>query len=162
MTDYEQNTKLCTILASENDTLVITANQEFDALYIDGTSRSLPFGEIWNVSDSVQMDSHTRLIAFKAFSLNALCSGVLASSISKSILTDASFKCMVSEYVNWEQLGFDDSNWPNAFEYGDNINGHSTCTQKLVFDNIDENAKWIWADNRVPSFVVYCRGYTCE
>ena len=107
-----------------------------------------------------------RLIALKANnSADPLCAGVLASTFEAYALTNSnSWRCTSSnDDVDWTFLGYDDSSWPYAVQYGSNGEGHTNCTQGLqLITDIDPNAQWIWTSNPSTDDVVYCRGYLRE
>src|SRR6218665_2639021 len=142
-----------------NETLVITAYERLMELFIDGQQQWLTNAGIWNLPDYIQLQPTNRLIAVEAANLgDPLCGGVLASVYDGSLLTDNEWKCSPFAQQNWEILGFDDSSWPNAVEYGSNGN-HSNCDQQLLVGNISSSSKWIWTAGLEVDFVAYCRGY---
>ena len=149
------------ILELHNETLVITAYEQLLGLYIDGQQQSLTNGDIWNLSDYIHLQPNNRLIAVEASNLgDPLCRGILASVYDGSLLTNSKWKCTLNIEANWTALGFNDSSWPNAVEYGRNGN-HRYCNQDQTIGNISSNSKWIWTSN-AGYVVVFCRGYLRE
>ena len=137
--------------------LVITAYQELQLVYIDGVEQPLISGNIWNQTDSAGFTEMNRLIAVRAAG-DGICGGILASIGDDYVLTDGNWKCDEYQYQNWDNLGFDDSSWQFAVEFGSNANGHSSCSQLRDVANINANAKWIWVPNQEER-EIFCRGY---
>src|SRR6218665_213066 len=100
----------------------------------------------------------SRLISFKGLvAIDSPCAGVLASVNDTYLVTNNLWKCSPYGYPDWTDLGYDDSSWPSAVEYGSNGN-HMTCTEQIHFTDISSTAQWIWT-NDLTAFAVYCRGY---
>jgi len=150
------------IVELRNETFVITANEQLVELYIDGELQSLTNGDNWTLPDYTQLQPTDRLIALKATNMDdPQCSGVLASVYDGSLLTNGAWKCTQLEEVNWANLGFDASSWPNAVQYGSNGN-HIQCDQQQFFGDISSNSQWIWTADLDNNLTVYCRGYLRE
>ena len=64
---------------------------------------------------------------------------------------DTTWKCTTQLEANWDTCSFDDSNWSNAVSRGKN--GVAPWGD---FDDIDDNAEWIWAEGSTHG-TVYCR-----
>lgn len=127
--------------------------------------RDIPNGDIWNVPDHITLDPNTRLIAVRAINLGTqYCGGILASVDDNYLITNNRFKCTPTNPLNWEQLGYDDSSWQDAYEYGDNENGHWYCSNQQDVADINPSAAWIWTSDVYGDLIVCCRGYTplCE
>ena len=148
-------------LELHNNTLSVTAYREVQQLIIDGYLQPMINGDVWNLPDYIQLLPTNRLIVVDAVG-DPPCSGILASVYDGSLLTNSEWKCSTSATGNWAGLGFDDSSWPNAVEYGSNGN-HSNCDQQQQFiGNVSSNSKWIWTSNLETNYVVHCRGYLRE
>ena len=78
---------------------------------------------------------------------------ILMASFSDGSVTstDSGWKCSVeSPQADWNQVGFDDSNWPAAFEFGFHIP-----------KGINPNARWIGANEKEvsPFRKIFCRNH---
>src|SRR6218665_1852464 len=109
-----------------NGGLFVTAYQQLQTLYIDGLEQLLTNGNMWSQPDIAGLTETNRLIAVTVAG-DSYCGGVLASFGDAYVLTDGNWKCTGYHYVDWNKLGFDDSNWPFAVEFGSNANGHTSC-----------------------------------
>src|SRR6218665_627821 len=124
--------------------------------------QSIANGNNWNRSDYIGLPPMSRLIALKADnSADPGCAGVLASTLEAYALTDSNWRCTSSnDDVSWTRLGYNDSSWSYAVEYGSNGDSPTGCAQDLqLITDIDPNAQWIWTSNPSTDTVVYCRGY---
>ena|SRR6218665_411976 len=127
-------------------------------MYIDGIEQPLTNGNTWNQTDRTGLTDTNRLIAVTAAG-DSNCGGLLASFGDAYVLTDNYYwKCNEYQYANWNKLGFDDSSWPPAVEFGSNADGHTSCSQLGTIPDISADAKWIWVADQ-SQVTIYCRGY---
>ena len=137
---------------------MITAFQSLGEVFIDGQAVVLTNANNWSLTDRIVLPPMGRLIALKAiFASGSPCAGVLASVNDTYFVTNNQWKCSPDGYPGWTDLGYDDSSWLSAVEYGSNSN-HISCTEQIQFTDISSSAQWIWT-NDLTAFVVYCRGY---
>ncbi len=88
------------------------------------------------------------------------------------IITNQAWKCVANDVANgyavpanWNQVGYDDSNWEKAKNYGransdDNPWGEYTTTHgvpHVPHDAVSPNANWIWTSEATDHDDVYCR-----
>ena len=138
-------------------TLSITTYQQLQLVYIDGIEQPLTNGNNWDQADSAGLTETNRLIAVRAAG-DEICGGLLASFSGDYVLTDGNWKCDKYQYSNWNNLGFDDSAWLSAIEFGNNVVGHTTCSNLRGVPGISDNAKWIWVSEQTER-EIFCRGY---
>lgn len=112
---------------------------------------------MWSQPDSAGLTETSRLIAVTV-SGDSYCGGLLASFGDAYVLTGGDWKCNSYQYVDWNKLGFDDSSWPFAVEFGSNANGHTSCCHLRAIPDIHPDAKWIWVSDQKEQ-TIYCRGY---
>ena len=145
------------VLELMDGALVITAYQKLLTLYIDGIEQPLINGNMWNQTHSAGLTETNRLIAVMARG-DRTCSGLLASIGDGYVLTDGNWKCYEYTDKDWERLGYDESWWPYAVEFGSNADGHTGCSQPQFIPDISADAKWIWVSDQTE-YEIYCRGY---
>ena len=101
--------------------------------------------------------------------------GGIVGSIShcnEVIVTNQAWKCVANDIANgysvpanWNQVGYDDSNWEKARNYGKASNdnnpwGEYTTTNNVPHvprDAVSPNANWIWTNEATDHDDVYCR-----
>ena len=57
----------------------------------------------------------------------------------------------------WASAGFEDRNWPRAFEYTDEEIGVNAMVGYTRFPDLFDDARWIWSKNLVFDNVVIAR-----
>lgn len=117
-------------------TLTIAVDDRVYALFIDGKRISgLEYANEWQYSDSVALPGNAQLIAVRGVNIYG-DAGVLASTDDGYILTNTSWKCAIDKERGWQNIDFDDSSWPNAFEI-------MPYSKKQII-GIRDDALWIW------------------
>jgi hypothetical protein len=69
-------------------------------------------------------------------------------------------KCYAVHYrlpANWASSSFDDSKWPNAFEFTDEQVGVGAVPGYTTFPELYKGARWIWSSNLVYDNLVIAR-----
>lgn len=70
---------------------------------------------------------------------------------------DSCFAVHYSIPANWAAPGFDDSNWPRAYEFTDEEVGVTTLKAYTNFPELFDGARWIWSFNLVFDNLVFAR-----
>src|SRR5688572_29432358 len=116
--------------------VTITAKSELYAAYVDGVESVLQNGDNWQQIDTLRVSSISRLLAVMAIQLEGTCPGILAfvnDSRGDYLLTNTAWKCSASAMVDWAELGYDDSAWPNAVVMHQNdIINDTQCWNQFV------------------------------
>ena len=76
-------------------------------------------------------------------------SGGLIASFGNGVVTDSTWKCTTQGIRNWEKVGFDDNNWPEAKVHSGNSGN------RRVY-GIANEAKWI-GPSLLNAANIYCR-----
>lgn len=140
-------------------TFTVTAERLIAGLYVDGIYQTLNLtsSNNWWLTDKILIDRSATLIAIRANPAvtTAACSGILGS-VGDYFVTDATWKCSTEGAGGWYTLGFNDSAWPNAVDYGLNSEPF-LCPHRYELPEISSGAHWIYtADQTLPA---NCRGY---
>lgn len=78
----------------------------------------------------------------------------ILGSLGNGLVTDNSWKCTNSVSLGWNMRNYQDDSWPMAASHGPNS---AQTFPWGDFDSIDSNALWIWTNDNVNDFEVYCR-----
>lgn len=121
-------------------------------MYLDGVEVTcFEHAEQWNESDTVPLPYKTKVIAVRGTNLYA-DAGIVGSTEDGFILTNSSWKCINHRIAGWQNVTFDDSLWPPAYQI-------YPSTDKPI-DGIRPDAYWIWTKNytwKTGDKNVYCR-----
>lgn len=138
--------------------LVLTADRIVIALYVEGYFRALNLttSSNWTNTDHVFIPKTTSLIGIRGNNaVTSSCSGILAS-IDDYFTTTVDWKCSTDNSPGWYSVGFNDSAWPNAVDYGRNGLPFQ-CPYRYQVSGISNRARWIYTiDETGPA---NCRGY---
>jgi len=115
----------------------------FCYVYVDGEKQRLKYPNDWDIIDTVKIPAKAKTIAVWGENghLNA---GILAES--DYFITDCTWKCTndIRGIENeWTKPGFDDSDWPQAYEYHRNWSGG----EHDVIKGISSTPYWIWCND---------------
>eukprot|EP01006_Ploeotia_vitrea_P036981 TRINITY_DN66079_c7_g6_i1.p1 TRINITY_DN66079_c7_g6~~TRINITY_DN66079_c7_g6_i1.p1 ORF type:complete len:1628 (+),score=368.58 TRINITY_DN66079_c7_g6_i1:23-4906(+) len=81
--------------------------------------------------------------------------GILASFTGPlTVLTSTAWKCNYKLIPGWNNIGFDDSCWPRAHNYGTNRYNPRPWGRR---PNAAAGASWIWTNDHNKHNTVYCR-----
>src|SRR6218665_1263233 len=145
--------------------LSISAKSAVQELYVDGLRINLTFGNNWTVADEIELSNVNRLISVYAVDLTSTCAGILASVTDDYLVTDSKWKCTTITTPQWYSLGFDDTDWVEAYVIGPNgnVSWPEPCKVLKEIPAISQNAYWIWTSTilNAPYYdpVIYCRAY---
>lgn len=110
-------------------------------------------------TDSIGVSRTARILAFQCINLAEGCPGLIASITDDYLLSNSSWVCSdISGGENWTKIGFDDSDWPNATEYRQNIGDGGECSNLPIVPTISENAFWVWMEDPIED-TINCRAY---
>jgi len=132
-------------------------------LYVDGTLiNDPPNYDNPTSADKISLQPYTRLIALQAqmFGAHGGILGSVNTNAGSYLVTSSSWKCTATLASGWEQLGFNDTAWPSAFEIG--LNGNHALLGYGCIADISPDANWIWTAAYTGSSRnrnVWCRGY---
>ena len=116
-------------------------------IWLNGREVLTPINNgLWNVAQNYTFQGDLMVLAVEI--INGDGPTGLAGSFSDGSVTnqDSGWKCLAwSPPHDWNQVGFDDSSWPTAFEYV-NVNSNG----------IPSNAKWI-ASSDYYAKKTFCR-----
>jgi hypothetical protein len=147
--------------------LTTTASNSLNFIYDDGAPVVLGDNAgNWIETDKYEVNAHTRVIGIRANNVIEGCSGILAEiqdhPQGMQFQTNAvNWKCSPAAPNNWQNLGFDDSNWDQAHAVVANGQIQPPCSW-IPINSISTNAFWIWTPQYYEDkdMVVSCRGYT--
>jgi len=146
-------------------TIKVTATNNVEALYIDNEEIvSLPNRTDWRLTDTLQLETYTRLISIRASNTLGGCSGVMVaasgSPLEYDFVSDKQWRCSATAGNGWELIGYDDSDWLAASEIARNGDIVTGCSWFIISD-MPTTASWIWTEASFDGDeVVHCRGYT--
>jgi len=138
--------------------LTLNADDVIDAVYFNGIqvpNSSMPYAADINRVDTVAMPTTTSVIAIKLANV-ILTAGFQASTSNGCVATNTTWRCTTdTPPTNWYTVGYNDSNWPHAFDY----NGYGGSNFNAQFTGLFSSAStWIWTSNQtIENQVIYCR-----
>ena len=120
-------------------------------VYADG-KKMLECRDIYQVNILPRI---TRVVAIRGF--NGGGDAYIAAGFSngfKTLSNNNKWRCTDQEHDGWRDVDFDDTEWPQATDYG------ADNQIKFVTDGI--SARKIWIQNIRSSSFIYCRGHIGE
>lgn len=120
-------------------------------LFLDGEEVDLSEETSWNVSETVLLPSTTKVIAAKGINYYG-DPGILASTPDGFVITNSSWKCTHKKSKGWKTVGFDDSDWSQAYTV--------ISYEEKPLQGVREDASWIWTSNyhwKTGDRTAYCR-----
>ena len=111
----------------------------------------------WDVY-TFQIDNDVSMLAVDVN--NVILCGSFIAQTSTGVVTDTTWKCTTTYYAGWNEISFDDSNWPNATAHVNNVPGY--CSLVLPINSCcSSNNQWIGVADRYYLGHFYCRKRLC-
>ncbi len=152
-----QPMSLQVLAASTNDTaqLLITADNG-EEVYLNGVSLGSS-GSWWvGTSYDLALQEGVNVVAVKGIDAGGVA-GLLAELTveGQAMGSDGGWKVSTQEQAGWQGLGFDDSGWVAARDYG--AYGIAPWYQRVQGFGTDTPARWIWSADSNQDNTVYFR-----
>ena len=131
----------------------ITCDDECTSVFADGRPlvRDNATYNNWTVATKIIIPSGTKVVAIHAKDHGGVAA--ILGSFSNGQVTDATWKCHLYPVPSkWASADFNDSFWPAAV-----VHKQGSTVWGTKIQNISNDAKWIWTEDKDVDNEVYCR-----
>ena len=113
----------------------------------------------WDVYDFL-IDYDVSTLAVDVENMNGC--GSFMGQTSTGVVTDTTWKCTTTYYVGWNEVLFDDSDWPNATAHVNNVPGYCSLAYLSINPCYSSDNQWIGVADRNFVSHFYCRKRLCD